>query len=113
MANLVTPADYAGATLATAVPASALATVIPYINPTTSFPTSLTPPKYFYITLADAATGGSVTREVVKVTAMNSVVQTLTVVRGAGGYTIAAFAGGDIVDWRVCAQMLIDLQLGL
>ncbi len=111
MANLVTCADYAGATLAAGI--NATATSIPYINPTVFFPTSLTGPKYFYLTFADAATGGSNNREVVKVTAMNSGTKTLTVVRGQGGYTPAIFNAGDIIDMRPCAQMFIDLQLGL
>lgn len=99
-------ADYCSSTLATAI--NQTQTAIPVVNASV-YPSISTPGYYFYLTLADYATGGNVSREVVKVIAVNLATNVLTVIRGAGGYTPTQFNSGDLADNRVCSQALADL----
>ncbi len=98
-------ADYSSSTLAAAI--TALQTSIPVIS-AAGYP-PITGGQYFYCTLADYSTGGTVTREVVKVTGVNLGTNILTVTRGAGGYTPQSFPAGALCDNRWCAQAAVDL----
>ena len=104
MANIIF-ADYAATQLAGNVAASIAQTSI-VVNSVVGFPVPVGG-QYFYLTLADAATGGQNKREVVKVTAL--VGNVLTVVRAQGGYAAAQFSPGDFAELRLSTQALNDI----
>jgi hypothetical protein len=61
---------------------------------------------YFYMTLVDS----SATREIVKVTTHTLASDSFTVVRAQDDTIGASFLAGDVVELRLTAAMVVDLQ---
>lgn len=75
---------------------------------TTGLPTLATSSDYFYLTI-DTDTASNPTREVIKVTAVNTGTNELTVVRAQDSTSAASFNSGTKVELRVNAGVLNDV----
>lgn len=71
-------------------------------------PTLATSSDYFYLTI-DTDTASNPTREVIKVTAVNTGTNELTVVRAQDSTSAASFNSGTKVELRVNAGVLNDV----
>jgi hypothetical protein len=107
--------NYAAGTLSGPVAPGDTSITFVVTSPGFSFPTltsSVTQPmQHMYLTLADAATSGSVTREIVKVTGPTSAVIgsiTYTIERAQEGTSAQTFALGDLVQLRPTKKTLIE-----
>jgi len=103
-------ADFAISTLPTAVGTSQ--TTIPLATGTGALFPSPSGGHYFYLTLADFATNGVTSHEVVKVTGRSGDLLT-GCTRGQGGTNPTAFNPGDKAELRFCAQAAADIVADL
>jgi hypothetical protein len=101
--------NYARTTLAAPVPIAATSLVVA-AGTGALFPV-LGGGQWFYLTLADGTTNGSVSREVVKVTARSG--DLLTMTRAQDGTTAKNFSIGDLAELRLNAAALIDAMINI